>query len=74
MGYDLVAFAYATALAAGGLFGLIKKGSMMSGLAGVGTGALMGYGAYQTSQNPNNYYLSLAVSGVMTGLMGSRYV
>ncbi len=33
-----------------------------------------GFGAYQTSANPNNYHLSLAVSTGLTGLMGYRYI
>ena len=74
MGADNVGYAYAAAVAAGGLIGFIKKGSVMSGAAGVIVGGLAGFGAYQTSQNPNNFYLSLGVSGLMTGVMGSRFV
>ena len=74
MGADLIAYAYAAAVTAGGLIGYLKKGSVMSGAAGVIVGSLAGVGAYQTSQNPANYYLSLGVSGVMTGVMGSRFI
>ena len=69
---DYVGYLYAAAVATGGLMGYVKKGSLMSGLAGLAFGTLAGFGAYQTSQNPNNYYVSLGVSGVLTGVMGSR--
>ncbi|TRY75332.1 hypothetical protein TCAL_01351 [Tigriopus californicus] len=74
MTYDFVAIAYSLAVTAGGVLGYVKKGSLMSGMAGVVCGGLLGFGAYQTSQNPNNYYLSLGVAGVMTGVMGSRFL
>jgi len=74
MAYDLIAFAYAAAVAAGGILGFVKKGSVMSGVMGVAAGTLMGYGAYQTSANPNHYHLSLAVSGGLTAFMGYRWV
>ena len=73
MGADLIAYAYAFAVAAGGLMGFVKKGSVMSGLAGVAFGGAAGFGAYQVSQNPGNFYLSLGVSAVLTGVMGSRF-
>ena len=41
MGVDLVAYAYATAVAAGGIMGFVKKGSIVSGLMGVIAGGLM---------------------------------
>lgn len=74
MTYDFIAIAYSLAVTAGGVMGYVKKGSLMSGMAGVVCGGLLGIGAYQTSQNPNNYYLSLGVAGVMTGVMGSRFL
>ena len=36
--------------------------------------SLAGYGAYQTSKDPSNYYLSLGVTAVLTGVMGSRAI
>ena len=71
---DLIAYAYAVTVAAGGIMGYVKKGSLMSGLAGLAFGGIAGFGAYQTSQNPNNYYVSLGVSAVLTGVMGSRFL
>ena len=72
MGADLIAYAYAAAVAAGGIMGFVKKGSVMSGLMGLAFGSVMGLGAYQTSQNPSNYVLSLGVSATLTGVMGYR--
>ncbi len=69
---DIVSYAYAAAVAAGGLMGYVKKGSVVSGLMGLAFGSLAGFGAYQTSKDPSNYYLSLGVSTILTGVMGSR--
>ena len=44
----------------------------MSAAMGVIAGSLAGFGAYQTSLNANNYYLSLGVSAGQTALMGYR--
>ncbi len=74
MTVDFVAFAYAAAVAAGGILGYVRKGSVMSGLMGVTAGGLMAVGAYQTTVDPNNYHLSLGVSGGLLGLMGYRWV
>ena len=74
MGYDYVSFAYAFLVAVGGVIGYVKKGSVASGLMGVLAGALMGVGAWQTSNNPSNYQLSLAVAGGLLALMGYRWM
>ncbi len=74
MAYDIVAFAYALIVAGGGIFGFIKKGSIVSAAMGLTAGSFLGIGAYQTSQNPNNYTLSLGVSAGLLALMGYRYV
>jgi len=69
---DWIAYSYAAAVTAGGVMGYVKKGSIMSGIMGLTFGSLAGYGAYQTSEDPAKYYLSLGVSTVLTGVMGSR--
>merc|ERR1712037_754560 len=74
MSYDLISFAYAALVALGGIMGFVKKGSIMSAAMGVIAGSLAGFGAYQTSVNPNNYILSLLVSAGLTALMGYRFV
>lgn len=73
MDTDLWAFGYAFVVALGGVIGYVKAGSVPSLMAGLVFGALASIGAYQTSQDPHNYYLSLAVSGVLAGLMGYRF-
>ncbi|CAH1253623.1 TMEM14C [Branchiostoma lanceolatum] len=71
---DFISIGYALAVAAGGISGYVRAGSAMSLGAGLVFGGLMGVGAYQTSLNPNNYMLSLATSGVLTAVMGSRFI
>jgi len=71
---DYVAFAYAAVVAAGGLMGYVKKGSLMSGVMGLTFGGLMAFGAYQTSQNRNNFWLSMGVSGSLAAVMGKRFM
>ena len=71
---DWVAYAYSAAVAAGGLMGYVKKGSVASGLMGLTFGALAGYGAYQTSKDPSNFYVSLGVSTLLAGVMGQRAI
>ena len=70
---DWIAYAYSAAVAAGGLIGYVKKGSLASGIMGLSFGALAGFGAYQSSKDPSNYYLSLGVSVLLTGVMGQRF-
>lgn len=71
---DYLSYAYAAAVTAGGLMGYVKKGSIVSGAMGLVFGGLAGYGAYQTSKDPSNFYLSLGVSTALAGVMGSRAV
>lgn len=71
---DYLSYCYAAAVTAGGLVGYIKKGSVVSGAMGLVFGGLAGFGAYQTSKDPSNFYLSLGVSTVLAGVMGSRAI
>ncbi|XP_060065329.1 transmembrane protein 14C-like [Ylistrum balloti] len=73
MPVDYVSIAYAVTVAAGGILGYTRAGSVPSLAAGVICGGLMGVGAYQTSQDPKNVLLSLAVSGILLAVMGSRF-
>ncbi|XP_069769443.1 transmembrane protein 14C-like isoform X2 [Narcine bancroftii] len=41
--------------------------------AGLLFGSAAGIGAYQITQNPQNIWLSLIVSGALTGIMGMRF-
>ncbi|KAJ9097284.1 hypothetical protein QFC21_004953 [Naganishia friedmannii] len=43
---DYPGYIYAVMVAQGGIMGYVKKGSVASMLAGVGSGAAIGYGAY----------------------------
>jgi uncharacterized membrane protein (UPF0136 family) len=74
MAIDYISFAYAATIAAGGIMGYAKAGSTASLGAGLMFGTVMCYGAYQTSQNPNNYYLSLGASSLLMGVMGNRFL
>jgi len=71
---DYIAYAYAAVVAAGGMMGYVKKGSLMSGVMGLTFGGLMAFGAYQTSQNRSNFWLSMGLSGSLAAVMGKRYL
>ncbi|OWF46044.1 transmembrane protein 14C-like [Mizuhopecten yessoensis] len=73
MPIDYVSIAYAVTVAAGGVLGYTRAGSIPSLAAGIICGGLMGVGAYQTTQNPKNVMLSLVVSGLLLTVMGSRF-
>ncbi|XP_054274926.1 transmembrane protein 14C-like [Macrosteles quadrilineatus] len=73
MAIDYISFAYAASVAAGGIIGYVKAGSIPSLGAGLLFGSVLGFGAYQTSQNPNNYYTLLGTSTVLGGVMGARF-
>jgi len=73
MPFDVVSAGFAALVAAGGVAGYVKAGSVPSLIAGMTCGAILGFGAYQTSVDPNNYVLSLVASGGLAGLMGSRW-
>ncbi|KAK3781010.1 hypothetical protein RRG08_046314 [Elysia crispata] len=70
---DLITAAYAATVAAGGIMGYAKRGSVPSLAMGVTCGALMMYGAYQIAQDPRDVKLSLVTSAVLTGVMGYRF-
>jgi uncharacterized membrane protein (UPF0136 family) len=53
--------------------GIYFTGSIPSLGAGLLFGSLLCYGAYQTSQNPNNFLLLLGTSAALGGLMGYRF-
>ncbi|XP_022168741.1 transmembrane protein 14C isoform X2 [Myzus persicae] len=74
MPVDYIGFAYAATVAAGGIIGYAKAASIPSLSAGLLFGSLLGYGAYQTTKNPNNLALSLGTSAVLGGIMGVRYL
>ncbi|XP_028289267.1 transmembrane protein 14C isoform X2 [Parambassis ranga] len=73
MSVDWVGYGYATLIASGGVVGYVKAGSVPSLAAGLLFGGLAGFGAYQTSNDPQNIWVSLATSGAMTGIMGKRF-
>ncbi|CAL1540856.1 unnamed protein product [Lymnaea stagnalis] len=70
---DILTAAYAATIAAGGIIGYVKAGSVPSLAMGVACGTLMMYGAYQMGQDPKNITVSLVTSAVLTGVMGYRF-
>ena len=52
----------------------IFLGSIPSLAAGLAFGAVIGLGAYHTSQNPNRYYVALGASAALTVFMGKRFL
>ncbi|XP_064101942.1 transmembrane protein 14C-like isoform X2 [Macrobrachium nipponense] len=74
MAIDYLSYCYAGIIVAGGVIGYVRKGSVPSLGAGLLFGSVLGYGAYQLSENPSNYYLTLGTSTVLGGMMGMRYL
>uniref|UniRef100_UPI00358E93D6 transmembrane protein 14C n=1 Tax=Myxine glutinosa TaxID=7769 RepID=UPI00358E93D6 len=73
MSTDWLGYGYAMLVGTGGIVGYVKAGSVPSLAAGLLFGGLAGAGAYQVSQDPNNIWLSLAASGVLSAVMGMRF-
>ena len=73
MTIDFIGFAYAAAVAAGGIAGYAKAGSIPSLGAGLLFGGVISYGAYQSSQTPSSCAVILGTSALLTGVMGMRY-
>ncbi|XP_011206836.1 PREDICTED: transmembrane protein 14 homolog [Bactrocera latifrons] len=73
MSTDLIGFLYAATVAAGGIMGYVKAGSIPSLGAGVAFGAILGVGAYYNSQDPPRPLLQLGTSVALAGIMGSRW-
>ncbi|CAG5055065.1 unnamed protein product [Parnassius apollo] len=73
MGVDILGFAYAATVAAGGIMGYAKAGSIPSLGAGLIFGSILGVGAYQLTQDPSNYTLMLGTTTTLGGLMGYRF-
>ncbi|XP_023661885.1 transmembrane protein 14C isoform X2 [Paramormyrops kingsleyae] len=74
MSTDWAGYGYAALVASGGVFGYVKAGSVPSLAAGLLFGSLAGVGAYQMSCDPGNIWLSLATSGTLSGIMGTRFL
>ncbi|CAK1591143.1 unnamed protein product [Parnassius mnemosyne] len=73
MGVDILGFAYAATVAAGGIMGYAKAGSIPSLGAGLIFGSILGVGAYQLTQDPSNYTLMLGTTTTLGGVMGYRF-
>ncbi|KAB0803324.1 hypothetical protein PPYR_00294 [Photinus pyralis] len=73
MPVDFPGFAYAAAVAAGGILGYYKAGSIPSLGAGLLFGSALAYGAYQVSQDPSNYTAQLTTTSILAGVMGYRF-
>ena len=73
MPFDVVSAGFAALVATGGVIGYASKGSIPSLVAGLTFGGVLGVGAYMTSVNPNNYYLTAGTSAVLGSVMGYRF-
>lgn len=72
---DPFILAYALAVAAGGIAGYAKAGSIASLAAGLTFGGIAGLGGYMVSNNqPFGHYLVVGTAGVLTFVMGKRYM
>lgn len=74
MATDWIGFGYAALVISGGVVGFIKAGSAASLVAGLAFGLLAGIGAYLTSKNSRNVWVSLGVSGALAVVMGIRFL
>ncbi|XP_053293652.1 transmembrane protein 14C [Pleuronectes platessa] len=74
MALDWIGFSYAVVVSVGGVIGFVKAGSVPSLAAGLLFGLLAAVGAYLTSHNPKNVWLSLGTSGTLTVVMGLRFI
>ncbi|XP_047444409.1 transmembrane protein 14C-like [Mugil cephalus] len=74
MAVDWIGYGYAALVAAGGVIGFLKAGSVTSLVAGLVFGLLAAAGAYLASQNPKNVWLSLGTTGTLTLVMGFRFL
>ncbi|XP_055908838.1 transmembrane protein 14 homolog [Eupeodes corollae] len=72
-GNDVIGYLFAATVAAGGIMGYVKAGSLPSLGAGIAFGAILGLGAQMNSQNPPKPLLQLGTSIVLAGVMGSRW-
>ncbi|KAK1926328.1 transmembrane proteins 14C-domain-containing protein [Papiliotrema laurentii] len=70
---DYLGFGYAVLLALGGLAGAARKGSIVSLLMGVVSGAIAAHGAKRVSQDKHDVYVSLGITTLLTLVMGYRF-
>jgi len=73
MSADLLSYGYSAAVVSGGLVGFLKKGSKISLAAGLLFGGLAGYGAYRSSSDSKDVWLSLGVSTSLGFVMGKKF-
>ncbi|XP_073845847.1 transmembrane protein 14 homolog [Musca autumnalis] len=70
---DVIGYLYAATVAAGGIMGYVKAGSIPSLGAGLAFGAILGFGAHLNSQEPPRPLLQFGTSLALAGIMGSRF-
>lgn len=68
-----VGFLVSGLIAAGGLIGFLKAGSVPSLVAGGGSGALMAYGVKRAGNSGKDVYVVLGISALLILVMGRRY-
>ncbi|XP_062698818.1 transmembrane protein 14 homolog [Aedes albopictus] len=71
---DVVGIIFALLVAAGGIFGYVKAGSLPSLIAGVSFGILLGVGAYFNSIQEPIPLIQIIFLVLLGGLMGFRWM
>ncbi|ESO08518.1 hypothetical protein HELRODRAFT_75060 [Helobdella robusta] len=69
---DFISFGYALVIAAGGIYGYVKAGSVASLVSGLLFGGLSACGALMTSNNPANCTLLFGTCLALGSLMSYR--
>ncbi|XP_078012193.1 transmembrane protein 14A-like [Phascolarctos cinereus] len=73
MAIDWVDFGYTSVIASGGFLGYHRKGSVVSLVAGLFFGLLVGCGSYRISCDPRDVKMSLFTPFFLATIMGIRF-
>ncbi|CAO1369082.1 unnamed protein product [Diamesa tonsa] len=73
MAIDYLGYGFAAIVAAGGIFGFVKAGSVASLSAGLIFGALLAAGSFMNGRSPPKPLLQLVVTLILLIMMGYKF-